>query len=82
MQKKLNKPKVEGICDKCGATLYQREDDTVEKVENRIEVYRTSTKPLEDYYEKANKLFKIEVTEKTGTMAKEAAEKVMEEINK
>ena len=79
---KLNKPKVEGICDNCGATLYQREDDTVEKVENRIEVYRTSTKPLEDYYEKANKLFKIEVTEKTGTMAKEAAEKVMEEINK
>lgn len=79
---KLNKPKVEGICDNCGATLYQREDDTVEKVENRIEVYRTSTRPLEDYYEKANKLFKIEVTEKTGTMAKEAAEKVMEEIKK
>ena len=26
---KLKKPKVEGICDKCGSKLYQREDDTV-----------------------------------------------------
>ena len=79
---KLNKPKQEGICDNCGSQLYQRDDDTVEKVENRIEVYKTQTKPLEEYYEKANKLMKIEVTEKTGTMAKEAAEKVIEKIKK
>ena len=79
---KLNKPKQEGICDICGSQLYQRDDDTVEKVENRIEVYKTQTKPLEEYYEKANKLMKIEVTEKTGTMAKEAAEQVIEKIKK
>ena len=77
---KLNKPKKEGICDNCGSQLYQREDDTVEKVENRISVYYEQTKPLEDYYNKKNKLFKIEVTEKTGTMAKQAAELVIEKI--
>lgn len=79
---KLNKPKVEGVCDICGGTLYQREDDTVEKVENRIEVYKKETKPLEDYYEQRNKLFKIEVTEKENKMAKEAAEEVVNKIER
>ena len=79
---KLNKPKKEGICDICGSKLYQREDDTVERVENRIEVYQSQTMPLEEYYEKADKLFKIEITEKTGTIAKEAADIVIEKINK
>ncbi|MGN1329736.1 MAG: adenylate kinase [Clostridia bacterium] len=78
---KLNKPKVEGICDKCGGKLYQRDDDTIEKVETRIEVYKKETKPLEEYYNKKGNLFEIEVTEKTGTMAKEAAEKVISKIN-
>jgi len=78
---KLNKPKVEGICDKCGAELYQREDDTVEKVENRIQIYKKETEPLEEYYSKNGKLFEIEVTERTGTMAKEAADIVIEKIS-
>lgn len=79
---KLNKPRVEGICDICGGTLYQREDDTIEKVENRINVYKKETKPLEDYYEKLNKLLKIEVTEKENRMAKEAAEEVISKIER
>jgi adenylate kinase len=44
-------PKKEGICDDCGGELYQRDDDTAETVENRIEVYNTQTKPLIAYYE-------------------------------
>ena len=49
-------PKKEGICDECGGELYQRADDTVETVENRIEVYNSQTKPLIDYYEKAGNI--------------------------
>lgn len=77
---KLNKPKQEGICDKCGGSLFQREDDTVEKVENRIEVYKKETKPLEDYYAKTGKLFKIEITEKTGMLAEQAANLLVEKL--
>ena len=44
-------PKQEGVCDECGGELYQRADDTVETVENRIEVYNSQTKPLINYYE-------------------------------
>jgi len=44
-------PKVEGICDACGAELYQRSDDNEATVRNRLAVYRTQTEPLIGYYE-------------------------------
>ena len=37
-------------CDKCGATLYQRDDDQAETVQNRLRVYEAQTQPLIDYY--------------------------------
>ncbi|NQU98591.1 adenylate kinase [Candidatus Woesearchaeota archaeon] len=45
-----NKPKVEGVCDKCGTELFQRKDDKPESVKKRLEVYKEKTKPLIDYY--------------------------------
>ncbi len=38
----FNPPKREGVCDKCGGELYQRDDDSEETVRNRLEVYRQS----------------------------------------
>jgi len=46
------KPAKEGICDKCGAKLYQRDDDKEETVKNRLAVYHKNTQPLIDYYRK------------------------------
>lgn len=43
-------PRVEGICDKDGAHLVQRPDDTEEVVRNRLETYYRQTKPVVDYY--------------------------------
>lgn len=43
-------PKKEGVCDYCGDELYQRDDDKKETVLHRLEVYKTSTTPLLDYY--------------------------------
>lgn len=53
-------PKKEGICDICGAELVQRADDTVETVENRIEVYNQQTMPLVDYYSNAGNIVTID----------------------
>lgn len=39
-----------GICPTCGGELYQRDDDTVETVSNRLNVYENSTAPLIAYY--------------------------------
>ncbi len=52
-------PRVEGVCDKCGGKLIQREDDKEEVVKKRIEVYNESTAPLVDFYEKKGLLKKI-----------------------
>ncbi|KNF08040.1 adenylate kinase Adk [Gottschalkia purinilytica] len=57
---KFNPTKAEGKCDACGGELYQREDDTVETVTKRIEVYLEQTKPLIDYYEKKGVLVNID----------------------
>lgn len=46
----FNPPKQEGVCDKCGGELYQRSDDTEEKVGTRLDEYTNKTAPLLDYY--------------------------------
>ncbi len=48
---KNSPPKQEGICDKCGAALIQRKDDTPETVKSRLQVYHTETEPLKGFYE-------------------------------
>ncbi|MDR1147456.1 MAG: adenylate kinase [Spirochaetaceae bacterium] len=48
--KYFNPPKKEGICDKCGGELYTRDDDNVEAIKERLEVYREQTAPLIEYY--------------------------------
>jgi adenylate kinase len=49
---KFNPPKVEGKDDVTGEALVQRADDREETVRNRLEVYRSQTKPLVEYYAK------------------------------
>jgi adenylate kinase len=44
------KPKVEGICDKCGGQLYQRSDDMPDVIKGRIGVYERQTEPILHYY--------------------------------
>ena len=40
------KPKVEGVCDKCGGPLYQRSDDTPEVIKKRLQLYEEQTQPI------------------------------------
>jgi adenylate kinase len=47
----FNPPSEEGRCDKCGGELYQRTDDTAEKVGTRLDAYTNSTLPLIEYYQ-------------------------------
>ena len=47
-------PKKEGVCDKCGGALFQRDDDKEETIKKRLDVYDTQTAPLISYYSKKN----------------------------
>ncbi len=43
-------PAVEGICDRCGGRVEQRSDDTPDAIRKRLDIYKTNTRPLLDYY--------------------------------
>jgi adenylate kinase len=53
-------PDKEGVCDKCGGELYQRDDDNVETVTSRLDVYESQTMPLIDYYTVQSKIRPID----------------------
>ena len=57
---KFRPPKVEGKCDKCGGELYTRDDDKLEAITHRLEVYREQTEPLIGFYKKLGKITDIE----------------------
>jgi adenylate kinase len=57
----LERPKVEGVCDKCGSTEFKRRaDDNAETVRNRLEVYHAETVPLQEYYRSKGKLRSVD----------------------
>jgi adenylate kinase len=53
-------PKKEGVCDRCGGSLYQRSDDRVETIKKRLEVYKKEAVDLIGYYQKQNKLHRLD----------------------
>ena len=55
-----NPPKVEGVCDKDGGTLTQRDDDTAETVQKRLTVNIEQAKPLLDFYKEKGILITID----------------------
>jgi adenylate kinase len=44
------KPKVTDVCDACGSTLEQRDDDKEEVIDKRLETYAVNTLPLKEFY--------------------------------
>ncbi|WP_406040721.1 adenylate kinase [Micromonospora sp. NBC_00898] len=52
----------EGICDRCGAELFQRDDDKPETIAARLREYAEKTAPLVDYYGAQGKLVGIDAT--------------------
>jgi adenylate kinase len=56
----FNPPKKEGVCDKCGGELYQRDDDKEETIRQRLKVYEDQTSPLIDYYGRKGVLHDID----------------------
>ena len=55
----FNPTAVEGACDTCGGKLLQRSDDRPEAIGKRLEVYRTQTEPLLDYYRDMDVLIEL-----------------------
>lgn len=64
-------PKQKGICDKCGAALFQRTDDKEETIKKRLEVYKNEVSSLIEYYQAQNKLFRLAADGEANTVLDE-----------
>jgi adenylate kinase len=62
------KPKVDGICDKCGAQLIQRKDDNIETITSRMQVYEETTSKLIHYYKTQTSAHYITLDGNLGTL--------------
>lgn len=56
----FNPPRTEGICDKCGSPLMQRNDDKPDAIRHRLELYHKDTQPLIDHYRERGILHEID----------------------
>jgi len=73
-------PNVEGICDRDGAQLIQRKDDTEEVVKERLKVFHEQTEPVKGYFEKKGNLLLVDSSvskEKTTAQIDEYLSKVL-----
>jgi adenylate kinase len=69
---KYNQPKIEGVCDLCGGSLVQRDDDKEEVVKKRLEVYRKQTQPLIEFYQDRGIIYRLD--------AEKGVEELFEEV--
>ncbi len=53
-------PRQEGVCDKCGGELIQRNDDTPEVIKERLAVFAEESKPLLDFYRRRGVLVEVD----------------------
>ena len=66
---KSTPPKKEGICDKCGSPVVQREDETEAAITHRLETYIQKTAPLIGFYEKEGMLLSVNATSSDAVIA-------------
>ena len=78
----FKKPKQEGICDVCGSKLIQRQDDTIETVQKRLENdYKTSAE-LVEYYKAQDLLYTVKLNIHSGKTSEDVAKEVKEYLTK
>lgn len=76
------KPKVNLKCDKCGAELYQREDDKAEVIKERLRVYERQTEPLIEYYKKSKTVFVAIDNIDVGTPIEEVFQRIVDGLKR
>ncbi|MFP4115991.1 MAG: adenylate kinase family protein [Candidatus Aenigmatarchaeota archaeon] len=73
------KPEKQGVCDKCGGELYQRDDDKPEVIKDRIETYEKKSEPVLDYFE-GELPFVVLECKRVSPPVEEMVDKIMEKL--
>lgn len=61
-------PRTDSVCDEHGVSLLQRSDDTIDKVQVRLETYEKQTAPVIDYYKRTGRLEIVDGDQETETI--------------
>jgi adenylate kinase len=69
-------PQAPELCDLCGGKLFQRDDDTEEKIKYRYGIYQRETEPLINFYQRAGILIKIDGSPPIQDVFKEILDKI------
>jgi len=76
-----NKPKVDGVCDKCGSSDFvRRDDDRPEELKQRLKAYKENTLPLIQFYKGKNVLFEVEASLPLEEVKKNISDKIKDLI--
>lgn len=76
------KPKVDGICDKCGSKLVMREDDNEETIRKRLKNYHEFSEHLIDFYKNKDILYTVKLNNEADTVSSDIAQEIQEYIEK
>lgn len=71
-------PKVEGVCDSCGGSLYQRSDDNSDAIKKRVDTYYSTTMPVVHYYKDRDILYEVDSTD--SDVALQSVEKILKNL--
>lgn len=66
---KSKPPRVEGVCDVCGSDIVQRDDETEEAIENRLQIYNEQTAPLVEFYRDEGLLVSVPTSDLDAVIA-------------
>ena len=76
------KPKVEGVCDKCGGPLYQRSDDTPDVIKRRLQLYEEQTQPILRHFKETKVPFVIAHCNKLDMPPETVVEAIVKDLQK
>ena len=75
-----NPPKVEGVCDKCGGEVVQRDDDKEDAVKQRLDIYYSNEKVILDYYNAKGKLRIEKAGDSIGRTSKDVVNDLINDL--
>ena len=76
------KPKIEGVCDKCGGPLYQRPDDTPDVIKKRLQLYEEQTQPILRTFKEKKVPFVLAHCDKLDMPPETVVEEIVKDLQK
>ena len=76
------KPKVEGVCDKCGGPLYHRSDDTPEVIKKRLQLYEEQTQPIVQIFREKKVPFVVAHCDKLDMPPETVVEEIVKDLQR